>query len=273
MEDRAAEATRYFKDLQARLCARLEGLEPVKRFQATSWTKPAEHRLKGGGEMRLIRGDAIEKGGVNVSHVWGKLSEAGIAQLPGASASSGEFSACGISVVVHPRNPFAPIAHMNLRYLRTSFDWMGGGADLTPAIEIAADTTDFHAALRTACAGYRADAYEQYREWCDRYFFLPHRNERRGVGGVFFDDLRSGDWDADFSFQRAIGEAFLEVYPAILERRIHTPFTPADSARQLLKRSRYVEFNLVYDRGTRFGFMTDANPEAYLMSLPPQAGW
>lgn len=271
-DSRAAAAMRYFQDLQERLCERLETLEPGAKFSATRWSKPAEHRLKGGGQMRVLRAGVLEKAGVNVSHVWGQLSEAGRAQLPGASAS-GDFEACGISVVVHPRNPFAPIAHMNLRYLRTSFQWLGGGADLTPAIEIEEDTRDFHDALRGACAGYRAGAYEQYRDWCDRYFYLPHRNERRGVGGVFFDDLRSGDPDADFAFARAVGEAFLDVYPRILARRSTTPYGPAEVARQLLKRSRYVEFNLVYDRGTRFGFMTDADPEAYLMSLPPQAGW
>ncbi len=274
--ERALQALRLFEDLQSRLCARMETLEEKEsraRFASTRWEKPAEHRLKGGGHMRLLRGGVFEKAGVNVSHVWGRLSDAGMAQLAGAKESAGEFTACGISVVAHPANPFAPTGHMNLRYLATSIDWMGGGSDLTPAIEFDQDTTEFHAALRGACESYRPHAYEEYRDWCDRYFFLPHRNERRGVGGIFFDDLRGTDWNADLAFLRSVGEAFLAVYPSIVERRMRTPFDAADRARQLAKRGRYVEFNLVYDRGTRFGFMTDANPEAYLMSLPPLASW
>jgi coproporphyrinogen III oxidase len=274
--ERAPQALHLFEDLQSRLCARmeaLEGKESKARFESTRWDKPAEHRLKGGGHMRLLRGGVFEKAGVNVSHVWGRLSEAGMAQLAGAKESAGEFTACGISLVAHPANPFAPTGHMNLRYLATSIDWMGGGSDLTPAIEFEQDTTEFHAALRGACESYRLHAYEEYRDWCDHYFFLPHRNERRGVGGIFFDDLRGTDWNSDLAFLRSVGEAFLAVYPSIVERRMRTPFDAADRARQLTKRGRYVEFNLVYDRGTRFGFMTDANPEAYLMSLPPLASW
>lgn len=274
--ERAAQGLSLFEDLQSRICARMEALEATQsqaRFESTRWTRPAEHRLKGGGHMRLLRGAVFEKAGVNVSHVWGRLSEAGIAQLAGAKESAGEFIACGISLVAHPANPFAPTAHMNLRYLATSIDWMGGGSDLTPAIEFDEDTKEFHAALRKACESYRPGAYEEYRDWCDRYFFLPHRNERRGVGGIFFDDLHPTDWNSDLAFLRGVGEAFLAAYPSIVERRMGTPFNSADRARQLAKRGRYVEFNLVYDRGTRFGFMTDANPEAYLMSLPPLASW
>ncbi|HZF24691.1 MAG TPA: oxygen-dependent coproporphyrinogen oxidase [Steroidobacteraceae bacterium] len=274
--ERAQQAVSVFDDLQSRICARLQAFEGqggAARFESTRWSKPAEHRLKGGGHMRLMRGAVLEKVGVNVSHVWGTLSEAGIGQLPGATESAGDFIACGISLVAHPANPHAPTAHLNLRYLATSIDWIGGGSDLTPATEYAQDTQEFHAALRGACESYRPNAYEEYRDWCDRYFFLPHRNERRGVGGIFFDNLRGTDWASDLAFLRGVGEAFLNVYPAILERRIQTPFDAADRARQLLKRGRYVEFNLVYDRGTRFGFMTDANPEAYLMSLPPLASW
>jgi coproporphyrinogen III oxidase len=274
--ERARQATGLFEDLQSRICARLEALEGQSssaRFESTRWSRPSEHRLKGGGHMRLMRGAVLEKVGVNVSHVWGTLSEAGIGQLPGAKESAGEFIACGISLVAHPANPHAPTVHLNLRYLATSIDWIGGGSDLTPAIEYAEDTGAFHQALRRACDSYRPGAYEEFRDWCDRYFFLPHRNERRGVGGIFFDNLRGTDWSVDCAFLQQVGEAFLDVYPAILERRIRTPFDAADRARQLAKRGRYVEFNLVYDRGTRFGFMTDANPDAYLMSLPPLASW
>ncbi|HEY7379131.1 MAG TPA: oxygen-dependent coproporphyrinogen oxidase [Steroidobacteraceae bacterium] len=274
--ERAGQATSLFEDLQSRICTRfetIEGRSSAARFESTRWSRPAEHRLKGGGHMRLMRGAVLEKVGVNVSRVWGTLSEAGIAQLPGAQESAGEFVACGISLVAHPANPHAPTVHLNLRYLATSIDWIGGGSDLTPAIEYPDDTSAFHQALHGACDSYRPDAYQEYSEWCDRYFFLPHRHERRGVGGIFFDNLRGTDWSADLAFLQQVGKAFLEVYPAILERRIDTPFDAADRARQLAKRGRYVEFNLVYDRGTRFGFMTDANPDAYLMSLPPLASW
>jgi coproporphyrinogen III oxidase len=163
--------------------------------------------------------------------------------------------------------------HLNLRHLVTSRAWFGGGSDLTPTFPFEADTAQFHAALQGACDGYRPDAYAQFKAWCDRYFYLPHRQEPRGVGGIFFDDLCSGDAAADFAFVRAAGEAFLEVYPRLVARRKDTPFDEAARERLLLKRGRYVEFNLVYDRGTKFGFQTDADPEAYLMSLPPVVKW
>ena len=271
--DRACEAAGYFEQLQAEICARLEALAGGARFESTRWSKPPEHRLKGGGHMRLMRGPVFEKGGVNVSHVWGRISEAGLAQLPGAEDSGGEFIACGLSLVIHPANPFVPTVHMNLRYLATSIDWIGGGTDLTPVIPFDEDTAAFHATLREACERYRPGAHAEYRDWCDRYFFLPHRNEPRGVGGIFFDNVNGGDWARDFAFLRSTGAAFLTAYPGIVERRARTPFGAAERERQLAKRGRYVEFNLVYDRGTRFGFMTDANPEAYLMSLPPLASW
>jgi coproporphyrinogen III oxidase len=171
------------------------------------------------------------------------------------------------------RNPFVPTVHMNVRYMETSKGWFGGGSDLTPTFPIAEDTADFHNALRGACDGYRPDAYDEFKAWCDRYFFLPHRQEPRGVGGIFFDELASGDHAKDWSFVQAVGEAFLHIYPEIARRRKDTPFTEDDREKLLVKRGRYVEFNLVYDRGTRFGFMTDANPEAYLMSLPPLVKW
>jgi len=170
-------------------------------------------------------------------------------------------------------NPYVPAVHMNLRYLRTSHAWFGGGSDLTPTFEFADDTRDFHAALKGACDSYRPDAYAQFKAWCDRYFYLPHRQEPRGVGGIFFDDLASGDAAADFAFVRGVGEALLEVFPRLVARRQDTPYDEAARERLLLKRGRYVEFNLVYDRGTRFGFSTDADPEAYLMSLPPVVKW
>ena len=271
--DFAERATAYFRDLQARLCAAFEAFEPVSRFEARSWTKPEGHRLHGGGESRLMRGEVFEKVGVNVSHVWGVLLPAARGQVSGAQASDGRFVACGISLVAHMVNPYVPTVHLNLRYLSTSRAWFGGGSDLTPTFPFADDTEAFHGALRRACDAYRPDAYPEFKAWCDKYFYLPHRQEPRGVGGIFFDDLASVDPQADFAFVRSVGEAVLEVYPLIVARRKDTAFDEAARERLLVKRGRYVEFNLVYDRGTKFGFSTDADPDAYLMSLPPLVRW
>lgn len=271
--DFAATATAYFRDLQARLCGAFEAFEPVSRFESRSWTKPAGHRLQGGGEARLMRGAVFEKVGVNVSHVWGILAPEARGQVAGAKESDGRFVACGISLVAHMMNPYVPAVHMNLRYLSTSRAWFGGGSDLTPTFPFAEDTEAFHAALRAACDEYRPDAYQEFKAWCDRYFYLPHRQEPRGVGGIFFDDLAGPDPGADLAFVRSVGEALLAVYPRIVARRKDTPYDEAARERLLVKRGRYVEFNLVYDRGTKFGFSTDADPDAYLMSLPPLVKW
>jgi len=269
----AAQATGYFRDLQRRVCSAFEAFERTSRFAQRSWTKPPGHPLQGGGETRVMRGEVFEKVGVNVSHVWGVLERGARAQVSGADSSDGRFVACGISLVAHLVNPYVPAVHMNLRFLATSHAWFGGGSDLTPTFPFDEDTADFHAALRGACDTYRPDAYAQFKAWCDRYFYLPHRQEPRGVGGIFFDDLASGDRERDFAFVRAVGEAFLAVYPRLVARRKDTPYDEAARERLLLKRGRYVEFNLVYDRGTRFGFSTDADPEAYLISLPPVVKW
>jgi coproporphyrinogen III oxidase len=271
--DFAATATANFRDLQGRVCAAFEALEPQGRFIAKSWSKPPGHRLQGGGESRLMRGAVFEKVGVNVSHVWGVLAPESRAQVAGAAESDGAFVACGISLVAHMMNPYVPAVHLNLRYLATSRAWFGGGTDLTPTYPFEEDTQEFHQALRQVCEAYRAGAYEEFKTWCDRYFYLPHRQEPRGVGGIFFDELASGDAASDFAFVRGVGEAFLDVYPRIVARRKQLPYDEAARERLLLKRGRYVEFNLVYDRGTRFGFATDADPEAYLMSLPPVVKW
>jgi coproporphyrinogen III oxidase len=220
-----------------------------------------------------MRGEVFEKIGVNFSHVWGSFPPQFRNQVAGAAESDGRFTPTGISLVAHMTNPYVPAVHMNVRYLCTSRAWFGGGSDLTPTFPYEEDTADFHAALKGACDSYRADAYAEYKAWCDRYFFLPHRQEPRGVGGIFFDDLASGDVEKDFSFVRAVGEALLEVYPTLVERRCRIPYDEAARDKLLLKRGRYVEFNLVYDRGTKFGFATDADPEAYLMSLPPIVKW
>jgi coproporphyrinogen III oxidase len=272
-EELIADAVAFFRGLQDRICASFESFEDGATFEQTEWERGPDHRLKGGGRMRVMRAKVFEKVGVNVSHVWGKLSDQGMAQVQGAKESGGDFIASGISLVSHMSNPFTPTVHMNLRFMATSKMWFGGGSDLTPTIPFDEDTADFHAAMKSACDKYRPGAYAEYKEWCDKYFYLPHRKEPRGVGGIFFDDLDSGNRDKDFAFLRDVGAAFLDVYPKIVARRKDTPFTDADKEKQLIKRGRYVEFNLVYDRGTKFGFATDANPDAYLMSLPPVVKW
>ena len=272
-DDLARPAAACFRDLQSRICAAFEALEPASRFSARPWSRPGGHRLEGGGESRLMRGEVFEKVGVNFSHVWGTFPEAARAQVAGAETSGGRFLACGISLVAHMTNPYVPTVHMNLRYLRTSRAWFGGGADLTPTFPFEEDTAQFHAALKAACDTYRPDAYETFKAWCDRYFYLPHRREPRGVGGIFFDELSSDDAQAELAFVRQVGEAFLGVYPRIVTRRRDTPYDEGAREQLLYKRGRYVEFNLVYDRGTKFGFQTDADPEAYLMSLPPLVRW
>jgi coproporphyrinogen III oxidase len=271
--DLASDAAAYFRDLQGRLCSAFETLEDNGTFTHRAWKRPEGHRLQGGGETRLMRGQVFEKVGVNVSDVWGTLQPQFMKQIPGAEESQGNFQACGISLVAHMYNPYVPAVHMNLRYLRTSRAWFGGGSDLTPTFPNAEDTAGFHDALRGACDSYRADAYREFKEACDRYFYLPHRQEPRGVGGIFFDQLSSADPIADFAFVRAVGEAFLGVYPQIVARRKDAAFDAPARDQLLVKRGRYVEFNLVYDRGTQFGFGTDADPEAYLMSLPPLVRW
>ncbi len=271
--DFANTAVAFFRDLQGRICAAFEAFEPASRFELRAWSRSPEHRTQGGGESRLMRGSVFEKVGVNVSHVWGVFPQQAWGQVTGAAESEGRFVACGISLVAHLCNPYAPAVHMNLRYLRTSREWFGGGSDLTPTFPFDEDTTAFHEALRKACDSYRPGAYREFKEWCDRYFYLPHRQEPRGVGGIFFDDLASDSRQSDFGFVRAVGEAFLRAYPQIVARRKDTAFDDAAREKQLIKRGRYVEFNLVYDRGTKFGFSTDADPDAYLMSLPPLVRW
>jgi len=273
MSDFAATAGAYFRDLQRRICTAFEAFEASCRFEARSWSKPPGHRLQGGGESRLMRGEVFEKVGVNFSHVWGVLEPQARVQVAGAEESAGRFIACGISLVAHMMNPYVPAVHMNLRYLATSRAWFGGGSDLTPTFPFDEDTAEFHQALGGACEAFRPGAYAEFKAWCDRYFYLPHRHEPRGVGGIFFDDLAGADRAADFSFVRSVGEAFLGVYPQIVARRKGTPYDEAAREQLLWKRGRYVEFNLVYDRGTRFGFSTDADPDAYLMSLPPLVRW
>jgi coproporphyrinogen III oxidase len=268
-----------FGELRDRLAEAFEAIEgdcpphaaeaaAAGRFVRQPWDRPGG----GGGVMSILRGRVLEKAGVNVSTVEGEFSPAFRARVPGA-AEDPRFWASGISVVVHPRSPLVPVAHMNTRMIITSKRWFGGGADLTPVFPFAEDTADFHGALRAACEQHDPSYYPRFKAWCDEYFYLPHRNEPRGVGGIFFDDLATADLDADFAFVRAVGFAFLDVYPRIIRRRMLLPWTTEEKRAQLVKRGRYVEFNLLWDRGTRFGIETGGNPEAVLMSMPPEAAW
>ena len=287
-EEQKQRAAAWFAELRDRICLEFERIEdelagihsdlPAGRFERKSWRRPIENSGDGtpsdggGGVMSLMRGRVFEKVGVNVSTVHGVFSEQFRAQIPGAAAT-GEFWASGISLVAHMRSPLVPAVHMNTRHIVTSLGWFGGGAELTPMFSDEQDTTDFHAALKSACDRHDPGYYPRYKEWCDRYFFLPHRNEPRGVGGIFYDNLDSGDWEADFAFTRDVGLAFLHAYPPIVRRHMDEPWTEAQRQHQLVRRGRYVEFNLLYDRGTTFGLRTGGNVEAILMSLPPEVRW
>ncbi len=273
--EQKAAAAAWFGELRDRLVAVFEAIEAdgpgdgaPGRFEARAWQRPGG----GGGTMSLLRGRVLEKAGVNVSVVDGLLSPEMQARIPGAADDPG-FWASGVSVVVHPGSPHVPAAHMNTRMITTTRTWFGGGADLTPVFADAEDTGTFHAALAAACDRFDAGWYPRFKQWCDEYFFLPHRGEARGEGGIFFDDLATGDWDRDFAFTRAVGEAFLDVYPRIIRRHKDKLWTADERRAQLVKRGRYVEFNLLYDRGTQFGLKTGGNPDAILMSLPPAVAW
>jgi len=277
-EAQKARAAQWFEDLRDRLTAALEAIEEehearsgagvAARFERRAWSREGG----GGGVMAILKGRVFEKAGVNVSTVHGEFSPEFRAQIPGAETDP-SFWASGISVVIHPRSPLVPAAHMNTRHIRTTKRWFGGGADLTPVFALEQDTADFHAALKAACDAHDAGYYPRFKEWCDRYFFLPHRNEARGVGGIFFDYHDTGDFERDFAFTRAVGEAFLDVYPALARRHLFEAWTPEQRQALLVKRGRYVEFNLLYDRGTLFGLKTGGNVDAILMSLPPEVMW
>lgn len=257
----------YFQSLRDRICTAFEALDTAS-FERTPWQREGG----GGGVMAVMRGNTFEKVGVNFSEVHGSFSEEFRRQVPGA-AETGAFCACGVSLVAHMTNPKCPAVHMNLRRIETSLGWFGGGTDLTPYFPFAEDTELFHTRLQAACDRFDADYYPKFKAWCDRYFYLPHRQEPRGVGGIFFDNLDSGDVERDFAFVQAVGEAFLATYPEIAARRKDEPYTQADRDYQLVRRGRYVEFNLLYDRGTLFGLKTGGNPEAILMSMPPEVRW
>jgi coproporphyrinogen III oxidase len=276
-------ARAWFESLRDQICAAFEAIEddaathlPAGRFARTAWSRPSEDGEGGGGVMSVMRGRVFEKVGVNVSTVFGSFSPEFRAQIPGA-ADDPRFWASGISLVAHLRSPRVPAAHFNTRMLVTTQGWFGGGGDLTPmrldTPEALADAAEFHAAFRAACDRHDPAYYPKFKAWCDRYFFLPHRNEPRGAGGIFYDHHFSGDAAADLAFTQDVGRAFLHAYPRIVRRRMTESWTPAEREHQLVRRGRYAEFNLIHDRGTLFGLKTGGNVEAILMSLPPEVKW
>lgn len=281
--DHTARARTWFESLRDRICAEFEAIEreagSTATFTYTPWDRAHDGEPVangGGGVQGLLKGKVFEKVGVNVSTVGGEFSPEFAGSINGANADHPQFTATGISLVAHMANPHVPAVHMNTRFLTTRKAWFGGGGDLNPPIPYEQDTADFHAAYKAACDAHNPDYYPRFKKWADEYFYIPHRKVHRGVGGIFYDHLDCPDdaaFEANFAFTRDVGEALLASFPAIVRRRMNTPFDEVDKLRQLQWRGRYAEFNLVYDRGTLFGLKTGGNIDAILMSLPPEAVW
>ncbi len=282
LDEEQQAARDWFESLRDRICAEFEAIEAEAdpstgsgepaRFEYLPWDRSDPDGSPGGGGVRgVMKGRVFEKVGVNVSTVGGQFSEEFAKTIHGAGEDP-SFFATGISLVAHMANPHVPAVHMNTRFLRTTKSWFGGGADLNPPIPYEEDTAEFHARLRAACAAHDPTFYPRFSKWAEEYFWLPHRNVARGVGGIFYDHLE-GHFDAHFAFTRDVGEAFLDVFPQLVRKRLETPFTEDDHRRLLEFRGRYVEFNLLYDRGTTFGLKTGGNVNSILSSMPPLAAW
>ena len=283
-KSRRARAQDWFESLRDRIMAELEILEAEapqdlfpgdsSRFERKPW---ARDNGTGGGVGGFFTGRFLEKAGVHTSAANGRFTPEMAATMPGGDKDRNYVSA-SISLIVHPRSPRVPAVHMNTRFLSTAESWFGGGADLTPLLDEqrrqdAPDALAFHAAMKAACDAHDPDWHAKYKAWCDEYFWLPHRKEPRGIGGIFYDRHNSGDFEKDFAFTRDVGDAFLSIYPKIVRGHMHEPWTEAERDQQLVRRGRYVEFNLLYDRGTMFGFKQGANIETMLSSMPPMVRW
>jgi len=279
-------ARTWFEQLRDSICAEFEAIEREAgsdaAFQYTPWNRSEEgNDDPGGGVQGLMKGEVFEKVGVNVSTVRGNFPKEFAASINGADPENPGFTATGISLVAHMKNPHAPAVHMNTRFLTTGKAWFGGGADLNPPIPYEEDTEAFHAAMRAACMAHNPTYYERYKKWADEYFYIPHREVHRGVGGIFYDHLEcdegedgnSAAFERNFAFTQDVGRAFLDIFPALVRKRMGSDVDQSDEARMLEYRGRYAEFNLVYDRGTLFGLKTGGNIDAILMSLPPRATW
>ncbi len=279
------QAADWFQELRDSICTAFEEIEqdyegPLKEepgsFRYREWRRPASDQFdSGGGVSAVMHGRVFEKVGVNISKVEGEFSSSFRQEIPGAEEHP-HFWATGISLVAHLRSPLVPAVHMNTRHIVTAKSWFGGGADITPMFpdspQAKEDAATFHAAFKKTCDHYNPEYYRRFSQWCDDYFYLKHRNEHRGLGGIFYDNLEE-NWSTDFAFTQDVGRTFLDIYPTIVRQRMATSWSDQQRQAQLIQRGRYVEFNLLYDRGTRFGLMTGGDVEAILMSLPPEVRW